>query len=184
MDDALREVEIQGEEFKFSCGHFVAHRGFRERLHGHNYTVKLSISCKRWPAGDDGYVIDFGILKKLLRVICKGLNEHMIIPDKSRVLDIDTNHVHITSIGEEQSSVRVSTADGDEFIFPKSDCIILPIEFATAEEIAGYVFGQIVDGLGQLPAERGLARLTVSVYERPTQCAKYTADLIASSRSH
>lgn len=81
----------------------------------------------------------------------------------------------------------------------RDDCIILPIEFATAEELSEYVFTQIVAGLGTIPRERGLTELTVSVselrvgipflgmspatsvsqvYERPTQCAKYTALLV------
>ncbi|KAF4651446.1 hypothetical protein FOZ61_010457 [Perkinsus olseni] len=176
-NNVLREVEIQGKEFKFSCGHFVAHPGFRERLHGHNYTVKLRMTCEHWPAGEDGYVIDFGILKKLLRAVCKSLNERMIIPERSRSLDIDTNHLHVTATGKEQQSVRITTIDGDEFLFPKDDCVILPIEFATAEELSEYVFNKMVEGLGTIPEERGLAELTVSVYERPTQCAKYTGSL-------
>lgn len=32
-------VEVKSEDFKFGCGHFVAFQNFRERLHGHNYTV-------------------------------------------------------------------------------------------------------------------------------------------------
>jgi hypothetical protein len=34
-------VEVNSENFKFSCGHFVAFKGFRERLHGHNYTMSV-----------------------------------------------------------------------------------------------------------------------------------------------
>ncbi|EER10456.1 hypothetical protein Pmar_PMAR004776, partial [Perkinsus marinus ATCC 50983] len=56
---------------------------------------------------------------KLLRSVCRSLNEHMIIPERSEVLDIDTTHLHVTATGKEQASVRITTNEGDEFLFPK-----------------------------------------------------------------
>lgn len=37
------EVFIGKEDFKFSSSHFVAYDGFRERLHGHNYTCSVRL---------------------------------------------------------------------------------------------------------------------------------------------
>jgi 6-pyruvoyl-tetrahydropterin synthase len=31
---------------KFSCAHFIAYDGFRERLHGHNYNLTLRLIGK------------------------------------------------------------------------------------------------------------------------------------------
>ena len=45
--------------------HFVAFKGFRERLHGHNYTVGVRVFG---PLSEgDGYVLDFGDVKKAPR---------------------------------------------------------------------------------------------------------------------
>jgi len=35
------EVSVSREDIKFHCAHFVAYKGFRERLHGHNYTLRF-----------------------------------------------------------------------------------------------------------------------------------------------
>lgn len=39
----LFEIFIAKEDFKFSSSHFVAYDGFRERLHGHNYSCSVRI---------------------------------------------------------------------------------------------------------------------------------------------
>ena len=31
------------EKFKFNAAHFIAYKGFREMLHGHNYKVGVKI---------------------------------------------------------------------------------------------------------------------------------------------
>ena len=68
---------MESENFKFSSGHFVAYRGFRERLHGHNYTMAVKI----WGAVlEDGYVVDFGVIKDATKAMCKQLNEYVLLP--------------------------------------------------------------------------------------------------------
>eukprot|EP00916_Digyalum_oweni_P019756 GHVL01032965.1.p1 GENE.GHVL01032965.1~~GHVL01032965.1.p1 ORF type:complete len:108 (+),score=10.71 GHVL01032965.1:66-389(+) len=79
------KVAIQSPDYKFSCAHFQAFSGFRECLHGHNYTVGVTVSG---PKHNDGYVIDFGILKSAIRDLCKKLNGYLLVPEKSDVIDI------------------------------------------------------------------------------------------------
>lgn len=57
------------EDFKFSSAHFVAHGGGREKLHGHNYRLYVSLQAKT--LGSDGCVMDFAELKKVVRALCK-----------------------------------------------------------------------------------------------------------------
>ncbi len=38
--------------------------------------------------GHDGYLIDFGDIKKVTRTLCKELNEHLIVPTRSDVMTI------------------------------------------------------------------------------------------------
>ena len=57
------------EDFKFSSAHFVAHDGGREKLHGHNY--RLSVSLTSGSIGEDGTVLDFAELKHVVRSLCK-----------------------------------------------------------------------------------------------------------------
>ena len=74
------EVFVSKADFKFNCAHFIAFKGFRERLHGHNYTCSVKVTGSS-SIGTDGYVIDFGDIKKATRSLCKNLNEYFICPD-------------------------------------------------------------------------------------------------------
>ena len=53
------EVFVSTPELKFNCAHFIAFKGFRERMHGHNYTLSVRVTGSHM-IGEDGYVIDFG----------------------------------------------------------------------------------------------------------------------------
>ena len=187
--DGKRTVTIRGEEFKFCCAHFVAYKGFRERLHGHNYTVEVEMAGPM--SSDDGYVIDFGDVKKGIRKICKSLNERILIPIESDNLDIRITQWPASS-DDESRLITCSQSTGDEevienegqvevrfeksafFSFPKSDCALLPIKFSTAENLSAYIAKQLEETLRLEIAHRQIESLTVRVFERPTQAASYT----------
>ena len=59
-------VFVAKADFKFNAAHFVAYDGFREKLHGHNYTVAVHFEAEGIQA--DGYVIDFGDIKAVVKV--------------------------------------------------------------------------------------------------------------------
>ncbi|KAJ1620612.1 hypothetical protein T492DRAFT_1076904, partial [Pavlovales sp. CCMP2436] len=90
------EVSVNREDIKFHAAHFVAYKGFRERLHGHNYTVSVAMRGCAAVGSDwggishDGYVVDFGDIKAVARRLCNELNEHLICPMRSDVLRITT----------------------------------------------------------------------------------------------
>ena len=96
-------VHVCKQDFKFNAAHFVAYRGFRERLHGHNYTVGVRLEAEGIQS--DGYVVDFGDIKKVARAVCKELNELFLCPEKSDVLDISVE-------GEDGGTLRIQCEDG------------------------------------------------------------------------
>jgi 6-pyruvoyltetrahydropterin/6-carboxytetrahydropterin synthase len=60
-------------EASFAAAHFLSHyQGKCERLHGHNYRVRL------WARGEDldegGMLADFGVLKEALRAVTAKLD--------------------------------------------------------------------------------------------------------------
>jgi 6-pyruvoyltetrahydropterin/6-carboxytetrahydropterin synthase len=62
-------------EADFAAAHFLSHyKGKCENLHGHNYRVRLWARGKN--IGEGGMLLDFGILKKILRDIIAGLDHH------------------------------------------------------------------------------------------------------------
>lgn len=125
-------VSLEKEDFKFNCAHFIAYRGFRERLHGHNYRISVTVSGEK--IGPCGYLIDFGDIKKATRDICKSMNEYFICPARSDVI----------MINEDGMNVCLECEDGSKFSFPKSDCKMLPIVHSSAEEMARYLYCVLV----------------------------------------
>eukprot|EP00924_Labyrinthula_sp_SR-Ha-C_P008827 snap_masked-scaffold_2-processed-gene-4.4-mRNA-1 protein AED:0.05 eAED:0.06 QI:0/-1/0/1/-1/1/1/0/183 len=157
------DVYVAKDYFKFNAAHFIAYEGFREFLHGHNYTVSVRLRGNRC---SDGYVVDFGHVKKLVRTLCKSINERIILPEKSNVLKISTK----------EKQVEVICEDDSFFSFPRKDCAILPLVHSSAEELAEYLLSELYidfkkefgdDYLDQ----RGISEIEVSVSEAPNQTA-------------
>eukprot|EP01067_Filipodium_phascolosomae_P005519 Filipodium_phascolosomae@DN3596_c0_g1_i1.p1 len=128
-------VEVHSESFKFSSAHFIARQGFRERLHGHNYTVGLRVAGN---VCQDGYVVDFGDMKKVTREVCKKLDHLFLLPMKSDVLDIHENG----------SQIEIRTEDGSFYSLPANECIRLPTIHSSAEELTEVVWVGVVEALG------------------------------------
>ncbi|EGZ29981.1 hypothetical protein PHYSODRAFT_471775 [Phytophthora sojae] len=164
---AGRSVHVSTDYMKFNAAHFIAYKGFREKLHGHNYRLAVTITGQ---VGPDGYVVDFGEIKKISRVICKDLNESFLVPMNSDALKIsfDGTNVHIL------------TEDNAKFSFPKSDCSLLPIVHSSAEELAIYISNQLIDSFTIVALlERGVRKLEVSISEANQQFATYERTILA-----
>ena len=151
------EVAVAKEYLKFSAAHFIAYRGFREALHGHNYQVSVRIEGR---LGDDGYVLDFGVVKKAAKAVCDELDEKVLLPERSDCL----------TISRRGGAVAVVYEDGAAFSFPETDVLLLPIAHSSAEELARYVLGRIRAGLAE-PERRGIVAIEVGVGEAPGQVA-------------
>jgi 6-pyruvoyltetrahydropterin/6-carboxytetrahydropterin synthase len=126
-------VHVTKDYLKFSAGHFIAYPGFRERLHGHNYRVSISVEG---PLGAQGYVVDFGVVKRIARRLCDELDEHVIIPERSDCLRI-----------REEGATIILCYEDDEFRFPRADVVLLPIVHSSAEELAQYLVGTLRQAL-------------------------------------
>ena len=151
-------VVVAKDYLKFAAAHFIAYPGFREPLHGHNYQVSVRVEAD---LGPDGYVLDFGLVKRVAKALCEELDERVLIPARSDCLAV--------AAGEE--SVEVTTEDGDRFRFPARDVRLLPIAHSSAEELAAYLLGRLRDALAAEARGRGLVALEVGVAEAPGQAA-------------
>jgi 6-pyruvoyltetrahydropterin/6-carboxytetrahydropterin synthase len=70
------EVRVEAD---FAAAHYLTHyHGKCERLHGHNYRVRLWARGTELDAG--GMLIDFGVLKNHLREVC-GRLDHQNLND-------------------------------------------------------------------------------------------------------
>src|ERR1700719_1162979 len=153
-------IHVTKENLKFSAAHFIAYPGFREPLHGHNYQVGVRVEGK---LASNGYVIDFGLIKKIVKAIVDQIDERTIIPADSDCLQIDRPN-------DRQVRIRY---EADEFIFPAADVAMLPIVHSSAEEIARYIWAELIAGLKARGASGEADVIEISVAEGPGQTAIY-----------
>jgi 6-pyruvoyltetrahydropterin/6-carboxytetrahydropterin synthase len=152
---AAATVELARADLGFSAAHFSVVGGVSERLHGHNYRVSLRA---HGAVAADGAVVDFRLLKEAIRAECNAVDERMLVPTASRVLNVESR---------DQS---VELREGDRyFMLPRSDVALLPVVDTTCECLAMYLLGRLRDRLGALPV-----RLELSVEELPGQGATVT----------
>ncbi len=148
-------VRVTKDYLVFSAAHFITYNGnVCERLHGHNYKVAVDIVG---PLDENHYVMDFIALRDELQSVVVALDHHMLLP---------TEHTQISVI-DQGSSVEVTFADR-RWVFPREDCILLPLPNTTTELLARYIGKSLLQRL----ATRGLpnpARLTVAVDENEGQ---------------
>jgi 6-pyruvoyltetrahydropterin/6-carboxytetrahydropterin synthase len=144
-------VRVEKDYHVFSAAHFITYNGnVCERLHGHNYRVAAEVFG---PLDENQYVIDFIALRDALRAICGELDHHMLLP---------TGHPTIR-VQASDSSVEVTFEDR-RWVFPRGDCILLPVANTTTELLARYLGQRLLTTLAEAGQSRP-ARLRIEVDE-------------------
>lgn len=148
-------VRLTKEELIFSAAHFITFNGnICERLHGHNYRVFAEVYG---PLDENQYVIDFIALRDTLKEITTELDHHMLLP---------TEHSQIqVTAGEDEVEV---TFEDRRWVFPRGDCILLPVANTTAELLARYLGNELLTRLEKRTGTRP-QRLVIGVDENEGQ---------------
>ena len=157
-------IYVAKENLKFSAAHFIAYPGFREPLHGHNYQVGVRVEGH---LSATGYVLDFGLIKRLTKEIVDRLDERTLVPEKSDCLEI-------AHLDNGQLRIRYGA---DEFRLPASDACLLPIGHSSAEELARFIWNELRESLNARKALQGIVSIEISVAEGPGQAAIYRAEV-------
>ena len=145
-------LELARADIGFAAAHFSIVDGKAERLHGHNYRVRLRA---RGALRKDGSLIDFSVLKTALRMACAELDERMLVPISGHDIEV-RQHDHEVIV--QHASRR--------YVFPREDVRLLPIANTTCECLATYILGEVRAGLGAWPID-----LELYVEESPGQGA-------------
>ena len=154
-------IELEKENFKFSCAHFLIFPdGSAERLHGHNYRVFVEIEAQ---LSRFGLVIDFKMIKPVVREICDALDEHWIIPGEHAVLRWNERADGV---------VEVRYLDR-YYAAPREDVIVLPINNSSSENLACWFARELRRRVEERFADVHVARLRVSVEETAGQRGVY-----------
>lgn len=157
------KVTVSKDYLTFSSAHFITFSGHQcESLHGHNYRVGVSVEGDVDP--ECAFVVDFAILKDVVRELVKPLDHRVLLPSRSEKL----------AYREEGESLLVDYLGRRRFLFPRSDCALLPITNTTAEMLAEYLALNIRSRLERFA---NLAAIEVEVEESVGQSAFYRAGL-------
>ncbi len=127
-------VRVSGDDLTFSASHFITFDAQNcEPLHGHNYRVKADV---HGPLGDEHYVVDFIAVRDTLRAILDELDHGVLLP---------TEH---PAIRLQAGGREVEVAFGERrWVFPRSDCKLRPLANTTAEAVARWIAGRLIEGL-------------------------------------
>jgi len=128
-------ISIDGwrSNIRFSSAHIIHEYEKCGRLHGHTYAVHAKIYGK---PDSKGIILDFSILKEKLREIVDELDHKLLIPEKSTVAEI-----------KKQDETVTIDALGKKFSFPIQDCIFLPIQSTSAENLSTYILNKITNSV-------------------------------------
>jgi len=144
-------VRVTKDSLIFSAAHFITFAGdICERLHGHNYGVEVQV---HGPLDENQYVIDFIALRDATKSIVEELDHHVLLPTSHAKIKVATNGQNVDVTFEDR-----------HWSFPKGDCVLLPVANTTAELLARYIAGRLLDDLQRHTGARP-QRLSVAVDE-------------------
>jgi len=144
-------VRVASDDLVFSAAHFITlGPGQCERLHGHNYRVAAEV---HGPLNESCCVVDFAALREILRAILAELDHRVLLPTGHPAIHVD----------DRREEIEVRFAER-RWVFPRGDCLLLPIANTTAELLAGYIGRRLLD---QLASQLGWRpdRLRIEVEE-------------------
>lgn len=164
MQSSFR-VQVSKDYLVFASAHFITFRGHQcESLHGHNYRVGVTVE------GDVDseclFVLDFSVLKRVVRGLADEIDHKVLLPTENPKLAYRTegDMLHVDYFGK------------PTYVFPRSDCALLPIPNSTAEMLAQYLARRLRAEL-EREGHTHLSLLELEVEESFGQSATYRTSL-------
>jgi len=127
---ACYRVRLTKDHLVFSAGHFITYNGnICERLHGHNWRVAIELDGA---LDENGYVYDFIALRDAAQQVVHALDHRMLLPTEHPLIQVTWDDREVTARFEAK-----------RWVFPREDCVLLPVANTTAELIARWIAEQL-----------------------------------------
>ena len=150
-------IEIAKEALHFAAAHFTLFSATeRENLHGHNFQVALTLDAE---VGEDGLAFDYNVVKRVLQALCAGLDERVLLPERSPHLRIAHEDGYV-----------VAHFNGERIPFLPRDVLALPVANITVEALAAWFVGEL--RASPVLAQLDISRLSAKVSSSPGQWAR------------
>jgi 6-pyruvoyltetrahydropterin/6-carboxytetrahydropterin synthase len=118
-------------DIRFSSAHIIPDYEKCGRLHGHTYAVHVKVVGE---PDEKGIIMDFSLLKEIVRETVSELDHKVLVPEKSSLITIE----------KEDDSIKLTSLK-KQYVFPLSDCVLLPIDSTSAENLARYILDGVVE---------------------------------------
>ncbi len=160
-------VQVSKDYMVFASAHFITFRGHQcESLHGHNYRVGVAVEGT--VDSECLFVLDFSVLKQITRCLVDEIDHKVLLPALNPKL----------GYREDGDRLAVDYFGKPTYVFPKTDCAMLPIQNSTAEMLAQYLGTRVRDELAR-GGYTWLTRLELEVEENYGQSAIYREALVS-----
>jgi 6-pyruvoyltetrahydropterin/6-carboxytetrahydropterin synthase len=157
------QIDIARAEHKFSCAHMtVFPDGSKERLHGHNSQVSLTLELADLSFAA---MVPFAPIKSELTAICARWKERVLLAERNPFL---------VWVRRDEHEVEFRLC-GARYVLPAEDILLLPIDNVSVEALAGHLADLLAPRLRELVKPD--TAVTVTVSESPGQSASCTARL-------
>ena len=169
------KILIEHGNLEFSAAHFITFEGQCEPLHGHNYGVRVEASGELTP---DSYVLDFVLLKTIVRALAKEWDHRFLLPLENPHLRL-TEHTDAWEIAYQppEHAAAGGPPGPIRYVLPKWSVVPLAADNATAERLAELMTHRIVAELEARGATATLRSITVGIEETQMQTAFFTLAL-------
>nr|BFD62884.1 6-pyruvoyl tetrahydropterin synthase family protein [Bdellovibrio sp. HM001] len=120
-------LHLAKQNFKFSAAHFlIFDETHAERLHGHNYQVKVDIKTpSEAELHADGYFLDFNVFKKYIKARLDQWDEIVLLPEKQKDMKFKKT----------DRSLEVTFRDRF-YVFPLNEVTLLPVTNTSVEQLS------------------------------------------------
>lgn len=154
-------LHLAKQNFKFSAAHFlIFDETHAEKLHGHNYQVKVDIKAPSDEAQhSEGYFMDFNVFKKFIKARLDVWDEIVLLPQ---------NHPDM-KFKKTDKSLEVTFRDRF-YVFPLNEVILLPVSNTSVENLSKILAEEFYAEFKQY----GVQEVMVSVEETQGQGASTT----------
>ncbi len=151
-------LHLAKQNFKFSAAHFLIFDELRaERLHGHNYQVKVDLTFSRSEKmASQGYLVDFNVFKTAIKARLDQWDEVVLLPALQKEMQIT----------ESGASLEVRFRDRF-YVFPKMEVVLLPLTNTSTEQLSRI----LAEDFFTIFKSYGVTRVRVTVEETRGQGA-------------
>lgn len=120
-------LQLAKQNFKFSAAHFlIFDEKSAERLHGHNYQVRVEIGIPDQDAmKTSGFFVDFNVFKKYIKSALDRWDEMVILPKHHPDMKFNTRG----------TSLEVTFRDRF-YAFPEKEVVLLPVTNTSVEQLS------------------------------------------------